>query len=147
MPPFIEGESAPFMVWNRNKRSVALDLKSAEGKAKLLELVDGADILIENMRPGVMGKLGLGYATLSKRNPRLIYAAISGFGQTGPYASRGGFDLIAQSAAGEHGIQRNPENAVKVGPRPCDLASGPIDAKYVLRRHTALLAIIIAELQ
>ena len=62
MPPFIEGESAPFMVWNRNKRSVALDLKSAEGKARLLELVDGADILIENMRPGVMDKLGLGYA-------------------------------------------------------------------------------------
>jgi len=74
MPPFIEGESAPFMVWNRNKRSVVLDLKSVEGKAKLLELVDGADILIENMRPGVMDKLGLGYATLSKRNPRLICA-------------------------------------------------------------------------
>ena len=100
MPPFIEGESAPFMVWNRNKRSVELDLKSVEGKARLLELVDGADILIENMRPGVMDKLGLGYATLSKRNPRLIYAAISGFGQTGPYASRGGFDLIAQGMSG-----------------------------------------------
>ena len=100
MPPFIEGESAPFMVWNRNKRSVVLDLKSVEGKVKLLELVDGADILIENMRPGVMDKLGLGYATLSKRNPRLIYAAISGFGQTGPYASRGGFDLIAQGMSG-----------------------------------------------
>jgi crotonobetainyl-CoA:carnitine CoA-transferase CaiB-like acyl-CoA transferase len=100
MPPFIEGESAPFMVWNRNKRSVALDLKSEQGKAKLLELVDCADILIENMRPGVMDKLGLGYAMLSKRNPRLIYAAISGFGQTGPYASRGGFDLIAQGMSG-----------------------------------------------
>jgi crotonobetainyl-CoA:carnitine CoA-transferase CaiB-like acyl-CoA transferase len=100
MPPFVEGESAPFMVWNRNKRSVVLDLKDAEGKAKLLELVDGADILIENMRPGVMDKLGLGYAMLSKRNPRLIYAAISGFGQTGPYASRGGFDLIAQAMSG-----------------------------------------------
>jgi crotonobetainyl-CoA:carnitine CoA-transferase CaiB-like acyl-CoA transferase len=62
MPPFIAGESAPFMVWNRNKRSVELDLKSVEGKARLLELVDGADILIENMRPGVMNKLGLGYS-------------------------------------------------------------------------------------
>ena len=100
MPPFIEGESAPFLVWNRNKRSVELDLKSVEGKAKLLDLVDGADILIENMRPGVMDKLGLGYATLGKRNPRLIYAAISGFGQTGPYANRDGFDLIAQGMSG-----------------------------------------------
>ena len=90
MPPFIEGESAPFMVWNRNKRSVVLDLKSTKDKAKLLTLVDGADILIGNMRPGVMDKLGLGYATLSKRNPRLIYAAISGFGQTGPFSRSGG---------------------------------------------------------
>jgi crotonobetainyl-CoA:carnitine CoA-transferase CaiB-like acyl-CoA transferase len=100
MPPFIEGESAPFMIWNRNKRSVELDLKSPEGKAKLLEFVDGADILIENMRPGVMDKLGLGYSVLKERNTRLIYAAISGFGQTGPYASRGGFDLIAQGMSG-----------------------------------------------
>lgn len=100
MPPFIEGESAPFMIWNRNKRSVELDLKAPEGKAKLLALVDGADILIENMRPGVMDKLGLGYSALKERNPRLIYAAISGFGQTGPYASRGGFDLIAQGMSG-----------------------------------------------
>ncbi len=100
MPPFVEGESAPFMVWNRNKRSVELDLKSAEGKAHLLRLVDGADILIENFRPGTLDKLGLGYDVLKVRNPRLIYAAISGFGQTGPYAPRGGFDLMTQGMSG-----------------------------------------------
>ncbi len=100
MPPFVAGESAPFMIWNRNKRSVVLDLKEPEGTTALLALVDGADILIENMRPGVMDKLGLGFATLKERNPRLIYAAISGFGQNGPYANRGGFDLIAQGMSG-----------------------------------------------
>lgn len=100
MPPFVAGESAPFMVWNRNKRSVVLDLKEPEGKTALLALIDGADILIENMRPGVMDKLGLGFAALKERNPRLIYAAISGFGQNGPYANRGGFDLIAQGMSG-----------------------------------------------
>ena len=100
MPPFVNGESAPFMIWNRNKRSVVLDLKSAEGKAQLLALADGADILIENFRPGVMKKLGLDYAALHARNPRLVYASISGFGQTGPYARRGGFDLMAQGMSG-----------------------------------------------
>ena len=100
MPPFVNGESAPFMVWNRNKRSVELDLKTAEDQAILLELVDGADILIENFRPGTLDKLGLGWETMKKRNPRLVYAAISGFGQTGPYSNRGGFDLMAQGMSG-----------------------------------------------
>ena len=100
MPPFVAGESAPFMIWNRNKRSVELDLKSPEDRSALLGLVDGADILIENFRPGVLDKLGLGYDTLEQRNPRLVYAAISGFGQTGPYASRGGFDLMTQGMSG-----------------------------------------------
>lgn len=100
MPPFVAGESAPFMIWNRNKRSVELDLKNADDQDKLLQLVDGADILIENFRPGTLDKLGLGYDRLKKRNPRLIYAAISGFGQTGPYASRGGFDLMTQGMSG-----------------------------------------------
>ncbi len=100
MPPFVNGESAPFMVWNRNKRSVELDLKTAEEKAILLELVDGADVLIENFRPGTLDKLGLGWETMKKRNPRLVYAAISGFGQTGPYSNRGGFDLMAQGMSG-----------------------------------------------
>ena len=100
MPPFVNGESAPFMVWNRNKRSVELDFKNAGDQAKLLALAGGADILIENFRPGTLAKLGLGYEEVKARNPRLIYASISGFGQTGPYASRGGFDLMAQGMSG-----------------------------------------------
>ena len=100
MPPFINGESAPFMTWNRNKRSVAMDFKNPADKAAFLELVDRADILIENYRPGVMARLGLGWDVLHARNLRLIYGAISGFGQTGPYASRGGFDLITQGMSG-----------------------------------------------
>ncbi|HEU0062216.1 MAG TPA: CoA transferase [Hyphomicrobiaceae bacterium] len=100
MPPFVGGESAPFMIWNRNKRSVVIDLKTAAGKTQLLDLIDGADVLIENFRPGTLERLGLGWATLSVRNPRLIYAAISGFGQTGPYRDRGGFDLVTQGMSG-----------------------------------------------
>jgi crotonobetainyl-CoA:carnitine CoA-transferase CaiB-like acyl-CoA transferase len=100
MPPFVGGESAPFMLWNRNKRSVALDLKSAAGKEALRALARGADILIENFRPGTMDRLGFGYEALSKINPRLIYGAISGFGQTGPYRDRGGFDLVTQGMSG-----------------------------------------------
>jgi len=100
MPPFMGGESAPFMIWNRNKRSVVIDLKTEAGKAQLLGLIDGADVLIENFRPGTLDRLGLGWSVLSKRNPRLIYAAISGFGQTGPYRDRGGFDLVTQGMSG-----------------------------------------------
>ena len=100
MPPYVAGESAPFMLWNRNKRSVALDLKSEAGKAVILDLVDQADILIENYRPGTLSRLGLSYEVLSKRNPRLILGSISGFGQTGPYSPRGGFDLITQGMSG-----------------------------------------------
>ena len=100
MPPFVGGESAPFMIWNRNKRSVALDLKLPADQAKLLKLADASDILVENFRPGTLDRLGLGYAVLSARNPRLIWGAISGFGQTGPYRDRGGFDLITQGMSG-----------------------------------------------
>jgi crotonobetainyl-CoA:carnitine CoA-transferase CaiB-like acyl-CoA transferase len=100
MPPFVGGESAPFMIWNRNKRSVVIDLKTEAGKAQLKGLIDAADVLIENFRPGTLDRLGLGWPTLQARNPRLIYAAISGFGQTGPYRERGGFDLITQGMSG-----------------------------------------------
>jgi crotonobetainyl-CoA:carnitine CoA-transferase CaiB-like acyl-CoA transferase len=100
MPPFVNGESAPFMIWNRNKKSVVLDFKRAADRDALLTIVDQADILIENFRPGTLDKLGLGWEILHARNPRLIYAAISGFGQTGPYRNRGGFDLITQGMSG-----------------------------------------------
>jgi crotonobetainyl-CoA:carnitine CoA-transferase CaiB-like acyl-CoA transferase len=100
MPPFVNGESAPFMTWNRNKRSIVLDLKQAADKEALLRLIDRADVLVENYRPGVLDRLGLGWPVLQQRNKRLILASISGFGQTGPYSSRGGFDLITQAMSG-----------------------------------------------
>lgn len=99
-PPFVEGESAPFMLWNRNKRGARLDLKDANDLATFWDLVDGADVVLENFRPGVMKRLGIGWEALSARNPRLVLGSISGFGQTGPYAARGGFDLIIQAMSG-----------------------------------------------
>jgi crotonobetainyl-CoA:carnitine CoA-transferase CaiB-like acyl-CoA transferase len=99
-PPFVEGESAPFMLWNRNKRGIRLDLKEADDLATFWELVDGADVVLENFRPGVMKRLGLDWEELHRRNPRLVLGSVSGFGQTGPYASRGGFDLMIQAMSG-----------------------------------------------
>jgi len=98
MPPFVNGEGAPFMVWNRNKRSVVMNLK-AEREA-FLGLAANADIVVENYRPGVLDRLGIGWDVLHARNPRLILGSISGFGQTGPSASRGGYDLISQAMSG-----------------------------------------------
>lgn len=100
MPPFVEGESATFMLWNRNKRSVVLDLKSEDGLDACKRLIADADVVIENFKPGVAARLGLGYETLHEAHPRLIYCSVSGFGQTGPYRSRGGFDLIMQGISG-----------------------------------------------
>ncbi|HVY16409.1 MAG TPA: CoA transferase [Rhodopila sp.] len=100
MPPFVNGESAPFMTWNRNKRSVVMDFKKQADRMAFLQLVDKADVVVENYRPGVMDRLGIGWDVLHARNPRLILASISGFGQTGPYSSRGGFDLITQAMSG-----------------------------------------------
>ena len=99
-PPFVEGEGAPFMLWNRNKRGIVLDLKAADDLEIFWDLVDGADVVLENFRPGVLDKLGIGWSALHKRNPRLILGSISGFGQTGPYAKRGGFDLVIQAMSG-----------------------------------------------
>jgi crotonobetainyl-CoA:carnitine CoA-transferase CaiB-like acyl-CoA transferase len=99
-PPFIEGESAPFMLWNRNKRGIQLDLKAPADLETFWGLVDKADVVLENFRPGVIDKLGIGWASLHKRNPRLVLGSISGFGQTGPYAKRGGFDLMVQAMSG-----------------------------------------------
>ncbi len=98
MPPFVNGESAPFMIWNRNKRSVVIDLKTE--RDKFLTLAGHADIVVENYRPGVANRLGIGWRALHARSPRLIMGSISGFGQTGPYSNRGGFDLISQAMSG-----------------------------------------------
>lgn len=98
--PQVGGVSAPFMMMNRNKRGLALDLKSHKGRALLLKMVKNADVLVENFRGGTMDKLGLGYEALKAENPGLIYCAITGYGRSGPYADKGGFDLIAQGFAG-----------------------------------------------
>ena len=99
-PPFVQGESAPFMLWNRNKRSVTLDLKSTGGLATFKSMAAIADVVIESFKPGTAERIGIGYEHLSALNPRLVYCSISGFGQTGPYASRRGFDLIASGMSG-----------------------------------------------
>jgi len=97
----LKGEDSPgFLALNRNKRSITLDLKDEADREVLYALVKTADVLIENARPGVSGRLGMGYETLRAINPRLVYASISGFGQTGPWAQRPGFDLIAQAMSG-----------------------------------------------
>jgi crotonobetainyl-CoA:carnitine CoA-transferase CaiB-like acyl-CoA transferase len=97
----LKGEDSPgFLALNRNKRSIALNLKDDDDRAVLYALVESADVLVENARPGVAARLGIDYDTLAKINPRLVYASISGFGQTGPWAQRPGFDLIAQAMSG-----------------------------------------------
>ena len=93
-------ESHEFVMLNSNKRSVVLDLKTDAGRQALLDLVETADVLIENYRKGTMEKLGVGYDVLAKINPGLIYCEISGFGRTGPFADHGGFDLVAQGMSG-----------------------------------------------
>ena len=96
IPPNIGGESAAFMMLNRGKRSVALDLRSEEGVVIVRRLLQEADVVIENFRVGTMEKIGLGWSGLSELNPKLVYCQITGFGRTGPMSQQGGFDLIAQ---------------------------------------------------
>jgi len=115
-------DSLGFLNMNRNKRSVALDLKSEAGKAVLLRLVKDADILIENYRPGAMKRLGLGYEQLREVNPRLVYTSISGFGQNGPWADRPGFDLMAQAMSGVMSVTGYPDSPpVKAGVPVADI--------------------------
>ena len=115
-------DSMGFLNMNRNKRSVALNLKSKAGRAVLLRLVEDADILIENYRPGAMKRLGLGYDDLKDINPRLVYTSISGFGQTGPWADRPGFDLMAQAMSGVMSVTGYPGGPpVKAGVPVADI--------------------------
>jgi len=99
-PPFVEGESSYFMSVNRNKRSVALDLKSDAGREVLWKLIDGADVVVENFSPGVIDRLGFGHEAVLARNPHIVFASISGFGQTGPSRNRTAYDLIVQGMSG-----------------------------------------------
>jgi formyl-CoA transferase len=118
-------DSTGFAALNRGKRSIVLDLKTAAGRTALARLAARADILIENFRPGVMRELGLDYSTLAAGNPKLIYASISGYGQTGPDASKGGFDLIAQGASGVMSVTGEPGGPpMKAGVPLTDLGAG-----------------------
>ncbi|OLT05981.1 hypothetical protein BJF90_18930 [Pseudonocardia sp. CNS-004] len=122
-----------FRALNRNKRSVTLDLKSDEGRATFHELARSADAVVENWRPGVAAKLGVDYETLRALNPGLIYASVSGFGQTGPYADRPGYDLIAQAMAGVMSVTgEQGDRPVKSGIPIADLGAGLFTAVGVL---------------
>ncbi len=106
--PFLNGESSPFLRLNRNKESVALDLKSVAGKQAFVALVESADVVIENLRPGAMTRLGLDAAAISAVNPRAIYASGSGWGQDGPLAPLPGLDIMAQARSGLMSITGTP---------------------------------------
>lgn len=133
-PPTIGDTSAAFLMMNRNKRSVALNLKTPGGRKALRDLVAGADILVENFRPGALEKLGLGYNDFKVEKPDLIWAAISGYGRTGPYSDRPGFDLMAQAMSGimsftGEGPGRPP---IKVGAPIADITAGVLAATAIL---------------
>jgi crotonobetainyl-CoA:carnitine CoA-transferase CaiB-like acyl-CoA transferase len=130
--PQIRGESYCFTVLNRNKRSLAIDMKSAKGRDIVQQLAKRADIITENFRPGVVKKLGLDYESLRSANPGLVYASMSGFGQTGPYAGRGGYDIIAQGMSGIMMMTGEPGGRpAKVGIAMNDIASG-VTALYAI---------------
>jgi crotonobetainyl-CoA:carnitine CoA-transferase CaiB-like acyl-CoA transferase len=134
--PQVGGVSAPFMMMNRNKRGLALDLKSPKGRALLLKMVKGADVLVENFRGGTMDKLGLGYEALKAANPGLIYCAITGYGRTGPYADKGGFDLIAQGFAGLMSITGEAGRPpAKSGSAVSDMNAGILGALGILAAY------------
>ncbi len=126
IPPAIAGESAAFLIMNRNKRGIALNLKTEAGRGVLSRLFKDADVLIENYRRGTMEKMGFGYDVLHKMNPKLIYCSISGFGRTGPYADRGGFDLVAQGMSGLMSItgERAGCPPMKAGAPVTDITAG-----------------------
>jgi formyl-CoA transferase/CoA:oxalate CoA-transferase len=140
-PPYQGDQSAYFLSVNRNKRGIAVDLKTARGRDIALRIADRADVVVENFRPGTAGRLGLGYNDLSARNPQLIYASISGFGQTGPYASEPGYDAIAQALGGLMSVTGEADGApVRVGNSAADLGASMWAAIGILAalhaRHT-----------
>ena len=137
LPPDIGGESAAFLMMNRNKRGIVVDLKTAGGKQVARRLFTDADVVIENYRKGTMELLGLGYETLRQDNPGLIYCEISGFGRTGPYAERGGFDLIAQGMSGLMSITGEAPGRppIKCGAPMADITAGILGAMGVLAAY------------
>jgi crotonobetainyl-CoA:carnitine CoA-transferase CaiB-like acyl-CoA transferase len=134
--PSVAGESAAFMAMNRNKRGIALNLKLAAAQDALKRMVTRVDVLTENYRKGALDKLGLGYEALKALNPGLIYCSISGYGRSGPYAEKGGFDLIAQGMSGLMAVTGEPGGPpVKVGSPVCDINAGLLGALGVVAAY------------
>jgi formyl-CoA transferase len=132
-PPYAGGESAYFLAANRNKRSVAVNLKAAEGQEIVRRLADISDVLIENFKPGTLARLGLGYDDLRARNPRLVYCSITGYGQDGPERDRLGYDFIIQAEGGLMSITGPVEGPPsKVGVAVADITAGLFAAGAIL---------------
>ncbi|MEO7000423.1 MAG: CoA transferase [Ktedonobacterales bacterium] len=132
-PPFQGGESAYFLSCNRNKRGVALNLKRDGGREALWRLIDRADVVIENFRPGLMEQLGFGYAVVSAHKPRLIYCSISGYGQAGPEAHHPGYDIILQGTSGAASVTGEPDGRpMRSGLPVCDILAGMFAAQAIL---------------
>jgi crotonobetainyl-CoA:carnitine CoA-transferase CaiB-like acyl-CoA transferase len=138
VPPKIGDEAASFLMMNRNKRGIALDLKTPGGAEVLRRLAKSADVLVENFGPGAMERLGFGYEDLRKENPGLIYCSLSGFGRTGPYRTRKGFDLVAQAMSGIMTFTGDgPESPpTKCGPPLSDITAGILAAMGILAAYT-----------
>jgi crotonobetainyl-CoA:carnitine CoA-transferase CaiB-like acyl-CoA transferase len=137
VPPKIGDEAASFMMMNRNKRGIVLDLKTRGGAQILRRLIGKADVLVENFGPGVMDRLGFGYEALHKEHPTLIYCSLTGFGRTGPYKHRRGFDLVAQAMSGIMSITgEGPDGPpVKCGAPLSDITAGVIAAMGILAAY------------
>ena len=132
-PPFVEGEAAYFMSINRNKKSITLNLKDNKAREIAFKLIEKADVVLETNRPGVMKKLGLDYESVKAANPGIIYASISGFGQTGPYSKRPGFDQVIQGYGGIMGLTGEKGGGpLKVGIAVTDIATGMFAAIGIL---------------
>lgn len=136
-PPEINGESASFMIINRNKRAIAVNLKDARGVEVVKRLIAESDVVIENYRPGTMEKLGLGFEALQAENPQLIYCKITGFGTSGPYAQRAGYDLISQGMSGLMGMTGEAPGRppVKIGVPIGDVTAGILAATGILAAY------------
>ncbi|MFQ5881039.1 MAG: CaiB/BaiF CoA transferase family protein [Candidatus Methylomirabilales bacterium] len=132
-PPFINGESAYFLSINRNKKSITLNLKADRGREILSVLLQQADVLVENFRPGTLEKAGFGYEAVQRLNPRLIYCSISGFGHTGPETQRPGYDLIIQGESGVMSLTGLPDGPpLKVGLSVADIVAGMYAVQGIL---------------
>ena len=134
LPPEINGEAAAFMMMNRNKKGIALNLKDKDGIKIFKEMVKNSDVVLENFRKGTLEKLGIGYDVMSEINPKIILCEISGYGRTGPYADKGGFDLVAQGMSGLMSItgESKDKPPMKVGAPITDITAGLLASSGIL---------------